>query len=73
VHSTHYTAANEPDVPRTHEVRHAQEDHVFLDAGHMGVQKREDIVKAQADGSKIHVLTLPATQGAISRRGVIAG
>ena len=51
MHSTHYTAANESDVAHTHEVLHGQEDHVFLDAGYTGVQKREEIVKAQADGT----------------------
>jgi len=51
VHSTHYTAANESDVAHTHEVLHGQEDHVFLDAGYTGVHKREEIVKAQADGA----------------------
>jgi IS5 family transposase len=51
VHSIHYTAANESDVAHTHEVLHGQEDHVFLDAGYTGVHKREEIVKAQADGA----------------------
>jgi IS5 family transposase len=51
VHSTHYTAANESDVAHTHEVLHGQEDHVFLDAGYTGVQKREEIVTAQAEGT----------------------
>jgi IS5 family transposase len=51
VHSTHYTAANESDVARTHEVLHGQEEHVFLDAGYTGVEKREEIVQAQARGA----------------------
>ena len=51
VHSTHYTAANESDVAHTHEVLHGQEDVVFLDAGYTGVHKREEILKAQAEGA----------------------
>jgi IS5 family transposase len=51
VHSTHYTAANESDVAHTHEVLHGQEDDVFLDAGYTGVHKREEILKAQAEGA----------------------
>lgn len=51
VHSTHYTAANESDVAHTDEVLHGQEDDVFLDAGYTGVHKREEILKAQAEGA----------------------
>jgi IS5 family transposase len=51
VHSTHYTAANESDVAHTHEVLHGHEDDVFLDAGYTGVHRREEILKAQAEGS----------------------
>jgi IS5 family transposase len=54
VHSTHYTAANESDIAHTHEVLHGQEKEVFLDAGYTGIEKREEIQQAQADG------TLPA-------------
>ena len=50
VHSLHTTAANESDVAHTHEVLHGEETTVFLDAGYTGVDKREEIVKAQADG-----------------------
>lgn len=51
VHSTHYTAANESDVAHTHRVLHGQEKDVFLDAGYSGVEKRQEILQAQADGS----------------------
>src|SRR5260370_41817378 len=51
VDSTDYTAANESDVAQTHGEMHGQEDHVFLDASYTGVQKREEIVKAQAAGA----------------------
>jgi transposase, IS5 family len=50
VHSTHYTAANESDVAHTHEVLHGQEAYVVLDAGYTGVEKREEILQAQAEG-----------------------
>ena len=49
VHSLHATAANESDVAHTHEVLHGEETMVFLDAGYIGVQKRPEIVKAQAE------------------------
>ena len=50
VHSLHTTAANESDVAHTHEVLHGEETTVFLDAGYTGVEKRAEIVQAQADG-----------------------
>ena len=50
VHSLHATAANESDVAHTHEVLHGQETMSFMDAGYTGVQKREEIVQAQAEG-----------------------
>jgi transposase, IS5 family len=51
VHSTHYTAANESDIAHTHKVLHGQEKEVFLDAGYTGIEKREEILQAQADGT----------------------
>jgi IS5 family transposase len=51
VHSLHTTPANESDVAHTQEVLHGQETDVHLDAGYTGVQKREEIVQAQADGA----------------------
>jgi IS5 family transposase len=51
VHSTHYTAANESDVANTLEVLHGQEVEVHLDAGYTGIEKREEILKAQANGT----------------------
>ena len=51
VHSVHATAANESDVAHTHEVLHGQEERVHADAGYTGVEKREEIKQAQADGS----------------------
>ena len=50
VHSTHYTSANESDVAHTHEVLHGQEQFVCLDAGYQGVEKRPEILQAQALG-----------------------
>lgn len=50
VHSLHTTPANESDVAHAHEVLHGQEAHVHLDAGYTGVQKREEIAKAQEQG-----------------------
>ena len=50
VHSLHATAANESDVAHTHAVLHGSETVVFLDAGYSGVEKRAEIVQAQAEG-----------------------
>ena len=50
VHSLHTTAANESDVAHTHEVLHGEETMVFADAGYTGVEKRDEIVQAQAAG-----------------------
>ncbi len=50
VHSTHYTAANESDIAHAHEVLHGQEEEVHLDAGYTGIEKREEILQAQASG-----------------------
>jgi IS5 family transposase len=50
VHSVHVTAANESDVANAHALLHGQEQHVHADSGYTGVARREEIVKAQADG-----------------------
>ena len=50
VHSVHVTSANESDVAHTHELLHGQESEVFADAGYVGVEKREEIIKAQEAG-----------------------
>jgi IS5 family transposase len=50
VHSVHVTSANESDVANTHELLHGQEHRVHGDAGYTGVAKREEIIKAQAEG-----------------------
>jgi transposase, IS5 family len=50
VHSVHATAANESDVAHTHELLHGQEKCVHADAGYTGVDKRQEIVQAQAAG-----------------------
>ena len=50
VHSVHATAANESDVAHTHRVLHGQESMAFVDAGYTGVDKRPEVVKAQAEG-----------------------
>jgi transposase, IS5 family len=51
VHSVHATAANESDVAHAHELLHGQETRVHADAGYTGVNKREEIRQAQAEGS----------------------
>ena len=51
VHSLHTTAANQSDVAHTHEVLHGEEAMVFLDAGYTGVDKRPEVVRAQAEGT----------------------
>jgi transposase, IS5 family len=73
VHSTHYTAANESDVAHTHEVLHGEEDHVFLDAGYTGVQKREEIVKAQADGTIKSEVQWSVAMKRAKLKGVVEG
>ena len=50
VHSLHTTAANVGDVAHAHEVLHGQEAMAFLDAGYTGVEKRPEVVQAQAEG-----------------------
>ncbi len=50
VHSLHATAANESDVAHTHQVLHGQEAMVFVDAGYTGVDKRQEVAQAQAEG-----------------------
>jgi len=50
VHSLHTTAANESDVAHTHEVLHGAETMVFVDAGYTGVEKRPEVLQAQASG-----------------------
>lgn len=50
VHSLHTTAANESDVAHAHEMLHGQEKMASLDAGYTGVEKREEILDAQAEG-----------------------
>ncbi|MFM2065136.1 MAG: hypothetical protein RLZZ584_45 [Pseudomonadota bacterium] len=50
VHSLHTTSANESDVAHAHAVLHGQETKAHLDAGYTGVEKRAEIIKAQADG-----------------------
>lgn len=50
VHSMDATAANESDVANTAQVLHGQECAVHLDAGYTGVEKREEIKAAQAEG-----------------------
>ena len=51
VHSTHYTAANESDIASAHKVLHGQEKEVAVDAGYIGVEKRDEIKAAQASGA----------------------
>jgi IS5 family transposase len=50
VHSLHTTPANESDIAHTHQVLHGEETMVSLDAGYVGVDKRAEIVQAQAQG-----------------------
>ena len=50
VHSLHATAANDSDVAHAHQVLHGQEAMAFMDAGYTGVEKRDEIAQAQAEG-----------------------
>jgi IS5 family transposase len=51
VHSLEATPANESDIAHTHKVLHGQETMVSVDAGYVGVDKRAEIVQAQAQGT----------------------
>lgn len=42
----HTTPANESDVAHAHELLHGQEAHVHMDAGYVGVEKRQEIREA---------------------------
>jgi IS5 family transposase len=46
MHSLHTTPANESDVVHAHELLHGQETHVHMDAGYVGVEKRQEIKQA---------------------------
>jgi len=50
IHSVHTTAANEADVAHAHELLHGKEEYVHGDAGYTGLDKREEITKAQREG-----------------------
>ena len=50
VHSVHTTAANESDIAHTHRLLHGEESVVYADAGYTGIEKREEIIAAKADG-----------------------
>src|SRR4030095_16305247 len=50
VHSVQVTSAHESDIAHTHELLHGQERRVHADAGYRGVDKRPEIVAAQAEG-----------------------
>jgi IS5 family transposase len=44
VHTVSGTAANVADIAQTHELLHGEEKHGFVDAGYIGVEKREEIL-----------------------------
>lgn len=50
VRSVHATAANESDVAHTNELLHGKEKQVHADAGYTGVDKRDEIKRAQDEG-----------------------
>ncbi len=50
VHSLHTTPANESDIAHTDKLLHGQETKAHADTGYTGVEKREEIVRAQAEG-----------------------
>ena len=50
IHSVVCTAANEADVVHAHELLHGQESQVHGDSGYTGVEKRDEITDAQAEG-----------------------
>ena len=50
IHSVVCTAANEADVVHAHELLHGQESQVHGDSGYTGVDKRDEVTDAQAEG-----------------------
>jgi transposase, IS5 family len=50
VHSIKATAANEADVAHAAELLHGQESMVGADAGYQGLNKRDEVLKAQQEG-----------------------
>ena len=53
VHTVVATAANVSDISQTPVMLHGQEEHVWLDAGYVGVDKREDMQEAlKANGQE---------------------
>ena len=50
IHSVVCTAANEADVVHAHELLHGQENQVHGDSGYTGLEKRDEITDAQAEG-----------------------
>jgi transposase, IS5 family len=50
IHSVVCTAANEADVVHAHELLHGQESQVHGDSGYTGLDKRDEITQAQAEG-----------------------
>ena len=51
IHSVVCTAANEADVVHAHELLHGQETQVHGDSGYTGLDKRDEITSAQAQGT----------------------
>jgi IS5 family transposase len=51
VHSMLATAANVGDVTQTQHLLHGEETDAFADAGYCGVEKREEVIEAQAEGN----------------------
>ena len=50
IHSVVCTAANEADVAHAHELLHGQESQVHGDSGYTGLDKRDEVTTAQAEG-----------------------
>jgi IS5 family transposase len=50
IHSVACTPANEADVAHAHDLLHGQERQVHGDSGYTGLDKRDEITAAQADG-----------------------
>jgi IS5 family transposase len=51
IHSVACAAANESDVAHAHELLHGEETSVNADSGYTGLHKRDEIVRAQQDGT----------------------
>ena len=59
VHTLKTTAANVSDISQTPHLLHGQEQEAWLDAGYVGVEKREDMQKKLASNGQDVLMRVP--------------